>query len=189
MLEILMAKDLLYPAAGSMYVPFPFPFLHIPYGLAKAFLSRVAPVLSVLSVYIAYIHRGDTGVRMISQHRAQFCMLILEKLQDRFPVVAAFYPIFESLLRRGSAAVQIQDGAGVPERLVTGSSMGIGRQLDGSDIGGTNTTGGLFDQASQDGMGMVFPFSFPFGNLFEDVFLNSHSQTTAYSEDHLSYPE
>ncbi|KAJ9483120.1 hypothetical protein VN97_g10293 [Penicillium thymicola] len=167
MLEILMAKDLLYAAAGSI----------------------VAPMLSVLSVYIAYIHRGDTGVQMISQHRAQFCMLILEKLQDRFPVVAAFYPIFESLLRRCSAAVQMQDGAGVPERPVIGSSMGNGRQLDESDIGGTNTTGGLFDQAPQDGMGMVFPFSFPFGNLFEDVFLNSHSQTTPYSEDHLSYPE
>ena len=125
---------------------------------------------------------------MISQHRAQFCMLILENLQDRFPVVAAFYPIFESLLRRCSAGVQTQDGAGVPERPVTGSSMGNGRQLDESDIGSMNTTAGLFDDP-QDGMGMAFPFSFPFGNLFEDVFLNSHSQSTLYCEDDMSYPE
>lgn len=127
---------------------------------------------------------------MISQHRAQFCMLILDKLQDRFPVVGAFYPIFESLLRRFSAGVQMQDGVGVPERPVTGSSMGNGvRQLDETDLGSMHTTGGLFDQVPQDGMGMAFPFSFPFGNLFEDVFLNSHSQATPYCEDDISYPE
>ncbi|CAI7646993.1 unnamed protein product [Penicillium viridicatum] len=167
MLEILMAKDLLYAAAASI----------------------ITPVLSVLSVYIVNIHRGDTGVRMISQHRAQFCMLILENLQDRFPIVAAFYPIFDSLLRRCSAGVQSQNGVGVPERPVTGSSMGNGRQLDESDIGSmNNTAGGLFDDP-QDGMGMAFPFSFPFGNLFEDVFLNSHSQSTLYCEDDMSYAE
>lgn len=116
-------------------------------------------------------------------------MLILEKFQDRFPVVAAFYPIFESLLRRFSSGVQTHDGAGVPERPVTGSSMQNGRQLDESDIGSMNTTGGLIDPVSQDGMGMAFPFSFPFGNLFEDVFLNSHSQSTLYCEDDISYPE
>lgn len=118
-------------------------------------------------------------------------MLILDKLQDRFPVVAAFYPIFESPLKRYSDGMQMKDGAGVPERPVTGSSMGNGRQLDESDIGSMNmhTTGGLFDQVPQDGMAMAFPFSFPFGNLFEDVFLNSHFQSTPFGEDDISYPE
>ncbi|KGO75379.1 Transcription factor, fungi [Penicillium italicum] len=165
MLEILMANDLLYAASASI----------------------IAPVLSVLSIYIVNIHRGDTGVRIISQHRARFCMLILDKLQDRFPVVAAFYPIFESLLRRYSAGVQMQDGA-VLERPATRSSMQIGRQLDESNIGNANPAGGLFDQVSQDGISMAFPFSFPFGNLFEEVFLNSPSQPTPYCEDDASYP-
>ncbi|CAI7585102.1 unnamed protein product [Penicillium crustosum] len=169
MLEILMAKDLLYAATASI----------------------VAPVLSVLSIYIVNIYRGDAGVRIISQHRARLCMLILDKLQDRFPVVAAFYPIFESPLKRYSDGMQMKDGAGVPERPVTRSSMGNGRQLDESDIGSMNmhTTGGLFDQVPQDGMAMAFPFSFPFGNLFEDVFLNSHFQSTPFGEDDISYPE
>ncbi|OQE14788.1 hypothetical protein PENFLA_c035G09283 [Penicillium flavigenum] len=167
MLEILMANDLLYAAAASI----------------------LAPVLSVLSIYIVNILRGDTGVRMISQHRARFCMLILDKLQDRFPVVAAYYPIYESLLRRHSAGGQTQD-AGVPECTGTGSSVQNGpRQLENEgNLGSMDSTGGLFDQVPQDGMGMAFPFSFPFGNLFEDVFLNSSSQSVSYCEDDVSYP-
>ncbi|KAG0153366.1 hypothetical protein PDIDSM_5219 [Penicillium digitatum] len=167
MLEILMAKDLLYAASASI----------------------IAPALSVLSTYIVNIYRGDAGVRMISQHRARFCMLILDKLQDRLPVVAAFYPIFDSLLRRYSAGAQTQDGA-VPERPATGSSMQSGRQVDHeSTLSSINPTGGIFDQVPQDSMGMSFPFSFPFGNLFEDVFLNSPSQPAPYCEDDMSYPE
>ncbi|OQE84809.1 hypothetical protein PENNAL_c0026G05188 [Penicillium nalgiovense] len=167
MLEILMANDLLYAAAASI----------------------LAPVLSVLSIYIVNILRGDTGVRMISQHRARFCMLILDKLQDRFPVVAAYYPIYESLLRRHSAGGQTQDGAGVPECTETGSSVQNGnRQLDSEGNLGSMDSTGLFDQVPQDGMGMAFPFSFPFGNLFEDVFLNSSSQSISYCEDDVSYP-
>ncbi|CAI7613133.1 unnamed protein product [Penicillium glandicola] len=165
MLEILMSKDLLYAAAASI----------------------IAPVLSVLSIYIVNIHRGDNGVRMISQHRAQFCMVILDKLQDRFPVVAAFYPIYGSLLRRHSG-VQAKDGANVPERPAAGSSMQNGRQLDNeSNPGSMNPGGGIFDQVPQDGMGTMFPFSFPFGNLFEDVFLSSPSQPTPYGEDDVPY--
>ena len=145
----------------------------------------------MLSIYIVNIHRGDTGVRMISQHRAQLCMLILDKLQDRFPVLAAFYPIYESLLRRHSAGVQTQDGARVTEHPTKGSSMRNGAsQLDNeNNLGSIHRTAGLFDQVPQDGMGVVFPFSFPFGNLFEDVFLNSPSQPTAYCEDDISYHE
>jgi hypothetical protein len=146
-------------------------------------------VLSVLSIYIVNILRGDTGVRMISQHRARFCMLILDKLQDRFPVVAAYYPIYESSLRRHSAGGQTQD-VGVPECTGTGSSVQNGsRQLDNEgNLGSMDSTGGLFDQVPQDGMGMAFPFSFPFGNLFEDVFLNSSSRSIPYCEDDVSYP-
>ncbi|KAJ5836516.1 Transcription factor [Penicillium robsamsonii] len=163
MLEILVASNLLYAAAASI----------------------IAPVLSVLPIYIVNIHRGDTGVQMISQNRARFCMLILDKLQDRFPVVAAFYPIYESLLRRFSTGVQTQDGERIPEHPI-GSEMQNGpSQLD---LCGMNSAGGLFDQVPQDGIGMAFPFSFPFGNLFEDVFLNSPSQSTAYCENDIYYP-
>lgn len=146
-------------------------------------------MLSVLSIYIANILRGDAGVRMISQHRARFCMLILDKLQDRFPVVAAYYPIYESLLSRHSAGGQTQD-TGVPEGTGTGSSVRNGpRQPENEgDLASMDSTGGLFDQVPQDGMGMAFPFSFPFGNLFEDVFLNSSSQSVSYYEDDVSYP-
>ncbi|KAJ5244475.1 transcriptional regulator family: Fungal Specific TF [Penicillium chrysogenum] len=167
MLEILMANDLLYAAAASI----------------------LAPVLSVLSIYIANILRGDAGVRMISQHRARFCMLILDKLQDRFPVVAAYYPIYESLLSRHSAGGQTQD-TGVPEGTGTGSSVQNGpRQPENEgNLASMDSTGVLFDQVPQDGMGMAFPFSFPFGNLFEDVFLNSSSQSVSYCEDDVSYP-
>lgn len=117
-------------------------------------------------------------------------MLILDKLQDRFPVVAAYYPIYESLLRRYSAGVHMQDGARVPERPETGSEMQNGPSQLGneSNLGGINLTGGLLDQIPQDAMGLAFPFSFPFGNLFEDVFLNSPSQSTTYCEDDISYP-
>lgn len=37
--------------------------------------------------------------------------------------------------------------------------------------GSLNITEGLFDQIPQDNLGTLFPFSFPFGNLFEDVML------------------
>ncbi|KAJ5859069.1 transcriptional regulator family: Fungal Specific TF [Penicillium rubens] len=122
MLEILMANDLLYAAAASI----------------------LAPVLSVLSIYIANILRGDAGVRMISQHRARFCMLILDKLQDRFPVVAAYYPIYESLLSRHSAGGQTQD-TGVPEGTGTGSSVRNGpRQPENEgDLASMDSTGGV----------------------------------------------
>ena len=117
-------------------------------------------------------------------------MLILDKLQDRFPVVAAYYPIYETLLRRHSAGGQTQDGVGVSESMGTGSSVqNAPRQPDNEgNLGSTDSTWGLFDQVPQDGMGMAFPFSFPFGNLFEDVFLNPSSQSISYCEDDISYP-
>ncbi|KAJ5519892.1 Transcription factor [Penicillium fimorum] len=167
MLEILVANNLLYAAAASI----------------------IAPVLSVLSIYIANIYKGDTGVRMISQNRARFCMLILDKLQDRFPVVAAFYPIYESLLRRFSADVQIQDGQRISERPTESEMQNGPSQLENeSNLGGMNLAGGLFDQVLQDSMGMAFPFLFPLGNLFEDVFLNSPSQSSTNCEDDIYYP-
>ncbi|KAJ5606204.1 Transcription factor [Penicillium lagena] len=182
MLEILLANDLVYAAAASMYVPSILRLPNCPGLCAEAFL-RIAPVLSVLSIYIVNIHRGASGVRMISEHRARFCMVILDKLQDRLPVVAAFYPIYESLLNRHFAGAQTQDGTKVPERPATGS-----RQLDDeSNLGSTHPPGGLFDQVLQESMSTTFPFSFPFGNLFEDVFLSSPSQPTSYCEDDISF--
>ncbi|KAJ6068616.1 transcriptional regulator family: Fungal Specific TF [Penicillium canescens] len=168
MLEITMANDLVCAAAASI----------------------VAPVLSVLPVHIVNIHRGDPGVRMISEHRARFCMVILDKLQDRLPVVSAFIPIYDALLKQHPVSVQIQDGTEAPERPVMGPSMQNGpRQPDHeSDLGGTNAPGGLFDQVLQDSMSTTFPFSFPFGNLFEDIFLRSPSQPTSYYDDDLAAP-
>jgi hypothetical protein len=127
---------------------------------------------------------------MISEHRARFCMVILDKLQDRLPVVSAFIPIYDALLKQHTASVQIQDGTEAPERPATGSSMQNGpRQSDHeSALGGNNAPGGLFDQVLQDSMSTTFPFSFPFGNLFEDIFLRSPSQPTSYCDDDLAAP-
>lgn len=115
--------------------------------------------------------------------------MILDKLQDRLPVVAAFYPVYDSLLKRHFAGVQTQDSTKVPERPATGSSMQNGpRQLDhGSDLDSMDPTERLFDQVLQHNMSPTFPFSFPFGNLFEDIFLSSPSQPTSYSEDDISF--
>ncbi|CAG7942180.1 unnamed protein product [Penicillium salamii] len=150
MLEILMAKDLVYAAAGNI----------------------IASVLSVLSIQILNIHKGDSGVRMISEHRARFCMMILDNLQDRLPIIAAFLPIYESLLKGRSIGFQSQGGENTKEH-PPGQSM----QHEGADSenemhrGSLNITEGLFDQIPQDNLGTLFPFSFPFGNLFEDVVL------------------
>jgi hypothetical protein len=181
MLEMLMAKDLVYAAAGNMYAHPKSP--QFAEKLAEI-IMRIASVLSVLSIHIINIHRGEAGVRMISEHRARFCMLILDQLQDRLPVVAAFFPIYESLLNRKSADVQRTSPAKVQERPATRRSMqNEGRQLDNeSDSDSMSNTGGLFDQLLQDNMGTSFPFSFPFSNLFEDILLGS-PQPTAYCED------
>jgi len=122
---------------------------------------------------------------MVSEHRARFCMEILDHLQDRLPVVAAFYPIYESLLKRHLAGVQTQDGSKVAERPATGSSMQNGsHQLNNeSDL---DPTEGLFGRVLPDSMSTTFPFSFPFGNLFEDVFLSSPVQPTWSCEDDMS---
>lgn len=146
---------------------------------------RVAPVLSVLSIHIANIHRGDSGVRMISAHRARFCLEILDKLQDRFPVVASFYPIYEFLIKRHLKGVQKQDEPKEPERMATRSSIQNGSsQLDSeNDLVSAEPTEDLFGQLLQDNMSTTFPFSFPFGNLFEEIFLSSPSQPTSFHED------
>lgn len=124
----------------------------------------------------------DTGVRMISEHRARFCMTILDNLQDRLPVVAAFLPIYESLLKSHSAASKTQGGDGAPSH--SGKELPLQNEpIRPENEGNTsisNHTGGLFDQALHDSAGAMFPFSFPFGDLFEDVFLGSSSQPTTF---------
>ncbi|KAJ5142871.1 uncharacterized protein N7515_001658 [Penicillium bovifimosum] len=164
MLEILMSKDLVYAAAGSI----------------------IAPALSVLSVHIINIYRGDTGVRMISEHRARLCMIILDKLQDRFPVIAAFLPIYESLLKQKHVTMQTNGNTKAQESPVTGPSpqSGTSQLENGNPLGSMSGTGSLFDEVLQDtDMGTMFPFSFPFGNLFDDVFFGAPSQPTAYHEN------
>ncbi|OJJ29669.1 hypothetical protein ASPWEDRAFT_121776 [Aspergillus wentii DTO 134E9] len=151
MLEFLVTSDLIYAAAATI----------------------LPAVLSTLSIHIVNIHKGDTGARLISEHRARFCMLILDKLQDRWPVVASFYPIFDSLLKRCSIDVPIHHDTVGPELQEAGSSMGKishGPCNNNNDsiLDGHNDS---FNPILQDNMNTTFPFS-SFTNIFEDVFLS-----------------
>ncbi|KAJ5688837.1 hypothetical protein N7462_003229 [Penicillium macrosclerotiorum] len=159
LLEIIMTNDLVYAAAASI----------------------IAPVLSVLSIYIANIHRGDSGIRLISEHRAHFCMAILDKLQDRLPVVGAFFPIYEALLSRKRGRDSSKD-------LPTGSPILHSRPQaeTRSSLANLGPAGGLFDQILQDNTNASFSFSLPFGSLFEDIFMGSPSQPTSFNEDETS---
>ena len=191
MLEILIAKDLVYATAGTMYVYSMLLFQSC--GAQVLNLSlRIAPVLSVLSIHIVNIRRGDAGLRILSENRAHLCMGILDKLQDRMPIVATFYPIYESLLKRHSVAVPKRDGLEVPEHPPTQSStQGAPFQHDNGSGHACNASmepsEDLFDQALQDSMSTTLPFSFPFGNLFEEFFLSPASQPiVGYSEEEVS---
>jgi hypothetical protein len=119
---------------------------------------------------------------MISEHRARFCITILDNLQDRLPFVAAFLPIYESLLKGHSPTSKTQGGDGVPAHATQEppfqNEPTRPEKEDNSSI--SNNTDGLFDQALQDSAGTMFPFSFPFGDLFEDVFLGSSLQPTSF---------
>lgn len=135
------------------------------------FLS-VAPVLSMLSIHIVNIHRGDPGIKMISENRARFCMVILDKLHDRFPVVASFYPIYEALLKRYAVEFPIHDnktGFGVSE---TGHSVENMADTEWT-ASSTEINPGSFDQFLQDSASGTFSFPLPFGNLFEDILFSS----------------
>lgn len=110
-------------------------------------------------------------MKMISENRARFCMAILDKLQDRFPVVASFYPIYEALLKRY--------GLDVPHADKTGSGPEVGESMDNvaqpneCSVNTPDSNGDSFDQIIQDSMSGTFPFSLPFGNLFEDILMSS----------------
>ncbi len=185
MLEILIAKDLIYATAGTMYASSMLLFQSRGAQVLK-FCLRIAPVLSVLSIHIINIRRGDAGLRIISENRAHLCMGILDKLQDRMPIVATFYPIYESLLKRHSVAVPKRDDTEVPEHPPTQSSTQEAPcQLDdGSGHVSMEPSEDLFDQALQDSMSTTLPFSFPFGSLFEEFFLSPASQPiVGYSEN------
>jgi hypothetical protein len=149
-------------------------------------LSRIYPVLSVLLIHIVNVRQEDAGVRMISEHRARFCMAIADMLQDRFPVVAAFCPIYDSLLKRHLTRAQTQGGTKVPHCPTTSSSMQNGPRQLNNEPGSVEPTEGSLDQVLPDSMGTLFPFSFPFGNLFEDILLSSPSQPALYGEDEIS---
>jgi hypothetical protein len=116
-------------------------------------------------------------------------MDILDKLQDRMPIVATFYPIYESLLNRYSANVPKQDGTGVHEHPPTIlSTQEAPLQLDiGSGHASMEPSEGLFDQALHDSMSTTLPFSFPFGSFFEEFFLSPSSQPiVGYCENEVS---
>lgn len=188
MLEILIAKDLVYATAGNMYVSSILLFQSCGAQVLKLSL-RIAPVLSVLSIHIVNIRRGDAGLRMISENRAHLCMGILEKLQDRIPIVATFYLIYESLLKRHSVGAQRRDGTEVPDHPATEfSTQEAPLQLDnGSGRTSMEPSEGLFDQALQDSMSTTLPFSFPFGSLFEEFCMSPSSQPiVGYCDDEVS---
>jgi hypothetical protein len=125
---------------------------------------------------------------MISEHRARFCMMILDKLQDRLPVVAAFLPMYEALLKR--AGVQTLNGTNLSVCPATGSLMQdcLRRPDQESDLGGPDPPEGSFDQVLQDSLSSTLPFSFPFGNLFEDIFLSSPPRSTSFCDDNMAVP-
>ncbi|CAI7578441.1 unnamed protein product [Penicillium manginii] len=148
-LELIVANDLIYPAAASI----------------------VAPVLSILSIHIVNIHRGDAGVKMISENRARFCMVILEKLLDRFPVVASFYPIYEALLKRYSVDVPAYDKAAPGVSKMGHRPDGMpGLPVEEDDAGNIEANS---SSVLQDSLSATFPFPLPFGNLFEEFLLSS----------------
>lgn len=188
MLELLIAKDLLYATAGNMYVSSMLLFQSCGAQVLKLSL-RIAPVLTVLSIHIVNIRRGDAGLRIISENRAHRCMGILDKLQDRMPIVATFYPIYESLLKRHSVGAQKRDGTEVPDHPATEfSTQEAPLQLDnGNGHASMEPSEGLFDQALQDSMSTTLPFSLPFGSLFEEFFLSPSSQPiVGYCDDEVS---
>lgn len=114
---------------------------------------------------------------MISENRARFCMNILDKLQDRFPIVASSYPIFEALLKRYSVNIASNDntrqGNLQPSNLDKGGSVGNAAGQSTHDPQPSGDYQGEFGHFLQDGMGATFSFPLPFGNLFEDILLSS----------------
>jgi hypothetical protein len=186
MLEIIMANNMVYAAAASMYAPLI--ASRLPGPLLMISSHRIAPTLSVLSIHIVNIHRGDAGVRMISEHRARLCMAILDKAQDRLPVVAAFYPIYEALLKQFSTASDTRKDTDASDRNETEQTV-EGGSLGSDEPGGSLDTvpaDGSFEHVLQENMNVTFPFSFPFGNLFEEIFLGSDEQLWQAREDDVS---
>ncbi|KAL4913060.1 hypothetical protein BDW62DRAFT_214567 [Aspergillus aurantiobrunneus] len=151
MVEFLLTRDLLYVAAASI----------------------LPPVLATLSIQLVNLYRGDVGARLISEHRARFCMFILDKLEDRWPIVASFYSLFESLLKRCSIDVPARDKpsrAGRPER-ASPMDDDATRKAHSEDDFGMDHAGGSFHQRLQEDANIIFPSSFPFSSLLEDIFL------------------
>lgn len=99
-------------------------------------------------------------------------MVILEKLLDRFPVVASFYPIYEALLKRYAVDVPPyvgKTGTGGSEiRHLPGGMADV--PVDESQTGNIEASSG---SVLQDSMSATFPFPVPFGNLFEEFLLSS----------------
>jgi len=104
-------------------------------------------------------------------------MNILDKLQDRFPIIASSYPIFEALLKRYSVDIASNDntrpGNLQPSNLEKGASVEnlAGQSTD--DPQPSSDCQGEFAQILHDGMGAPFSFPLPFGNWFEDIIFTS----------------
>lgn len=99
-------------------------------------------------------------------------MVILDKLHDRFPVVASFYPIYEALLKRYAVDLPTHDNKTGPGVSETGHSMENMADTE-CTVSSTEMNNGPFDQFLQDGASGTFSFPLPFGNLFEDIIFSS----------------
>lgn len=99
-------------------------------------------------------------------------MVILEKLLDRFPVVASFYPIYEALLKRYAVEVPAYDDKTGPRGSETEHPPDgmAGLPVDEVDTGNIEASSGSI---LQDNSSATFPFPLPFGNLFEEFLLSS----------------
>lgn len=146
------------------------------YGRPKTeYFLRVAPVLSMFEVQLGNLRRRDAGIRMVSKHRAHFCMEILQKLQDRYPIVSSFFLIFESLLNRVTTETPESAAMNTPRDMNANVQREkLSRRGSQDHNAGPDLTPNLFDQALQDNMSTSLLASFGFEDLLEDYFWNSN---------------
>ncbi|KAJ5115845.1 fungal-specific transcription factor domain-containing protein [Penicillium angulare] len=123
--------------------------------------------MATLCIHISNVSKGDSQVRRISEHRAQFCLFILKESQESWPIIASVYPFFASLFKRHSNGAQEESQNSQPSQKNddTGADRGHSSGREGD---------WLYERLLlDDGPAMSNP-SFPFCNLF-DIFLTPPS--------------
>lgn len=125
-----------------------------------------------MNIYISNIRKGSPGVRLICEHRARFCILILEKLQSSWLIIAPLCSIFSSLLEHHSARVSSNRDRGESGQRQETSGPDRSAAAHGCSDNDTNIldhTDGSNSQFLEDDFASSFPSLFPFGNLFDDI--------------------